>query len=334
MVQRTNRATLTDVARRSAVSTAAASYVLNDRRDKTIPQTTRDRVLRAASELGYVPNAAAAALRRGRTNVVLVVVDATFVGEVSARTTEKLTAGISALGYTVLIHTWITEDRLLEVVQALQPFGVLLLTFVPSETRDRLKTLGASHVAGYEPSTQPGGIDRFWEADIGAAQVRHLAERGHQIIAYAMTAESPRLPVAQARLAGAEAECSALDLKPPLVVAWPLDRAEIASSLTRLRDVGVTAVCADSDRMGIAVLAALTDLGWSVPSEMAVIGADNDVESALSTPPLTTTWIADRDYGAHAASWFQAVMDGQHVDPIATLQAAPSLTNTIERQST
>jgi hypothetical protein len=62
--------------------------------------------------------------------------------------------------------------------------------------------------------------------------------------------------------------------------------------------------------------------------------AGKDVESALSTPSLTATWIADRDYGAHAASGFQAVMDGEHVDPIATLQAASSRTDTIQRQST
>ena len=86
--------------------------------------------------------------------------------------------------------------------------------------------------------------------------------------------------------------------------------------------------------MGVAVLAALADLGWSAPRDMAVVGADNDVESALSTPALITAWIPDRDNSAHAANWFQAFMKGEIVDPIASLQAASSLTQVIQRQST
>ncbi len=57
--------TLKDVAHRAGVSTAAASQALNGR--GSMRPETRARIAAVAVELGYAPNASAAALRRGRT---------------------------------------------------------------------------------------------------------------------------------------------------------------------------------------------------------------------------------------------------------------------------
>src|SRR5580658_363198 len=62
--------TLRDIAKRVNLSHATVSFVLNDRRDVAIPETTRSRVLEAAKELGYQPNRAARALVMGRTRVI------------------------------------------------------------------------------------------------------------------------------------------------------------------------------------------------------------------------------------------------------------------------
>lgn len=62
--------TLRDIAKRLNLSHATVSFVLNDRRDVAIPETTRQRVLEAAKEMGYRPNRAARALVSGRTLMV------------------------------------------------------------------------------------------------------------------------------------------------------------------------------------------------------------------------------------------------------------------------
>jgi DNA-binding LacI/PurR family transcriptional regulator len=64
--------TLKDVARRAGVSTAAASQALNDR--GSLRADTRARIKEIADELGYIPHAHAAALRRGRTMSIGYVV--------------------------------------------------------------------------------------------------------------------------------------------------------------------------------------------------------------------------------------------------------------------
>ena len=61
-------ATLSDVARRAGVSIATASKALNGRGD--VAAGTRKRVMEAAAELAFTPNAMARGLLAGRTGTV------------------------------------------------------------------------------------------------------------------------------------------------------------------------------------------------------------------------------------------------------------------------
>ena len=65
---------LADVARRAGVSLATASRVLGATSDRVVAPDLRERVQRAAAELGYVPNAHARAMASGRSNVVGLIV--------------------------------------------------------------------------------------------------------------------------------------------------------------------------------------------------------------------------------------------------------------------
>ena len=67
------RPTQADVARRAGVSQALVSYVLNES-PVTLPDATRQRVLDAMDELGYVPHGGARALRLDRTMTLALVI--------------------------------------------------------------------------------------------------------------------------------------------------------------------------------------------------------------------------------------------------------------------
>ena len=64
--------TATDVAREAGVSQATVSYVINDDPNQKISSETRGRVLAAVARLGYTPSAAARALRKGSSDLVLL----------------------------------------------------------------------------------------------------------------------------------------------------------------------------------------------------------------------------------------------------------------------
>ena len=79
----TEPVTLADVARRAAVSRAAASFVLNDRHQMRIAEGTRQRVLQAAAELGYRPNRIAQSLRSSTTHTIGLISDTIASGELA-----------------------------------------------------------------------------------------------------------------------------------------------------------------------------------------------------------------------------------------------------------
>jgi DNA-binding LacI/PurR family transcriptional regulator len=107
--------TLKDVAQRAGVSTAAASQALNDR--GSMRPDTRARIKEIAAELGYVPHAYAAALRRGRTMSIGYVVADRGPGDSESRWSigyaRQLTALVreaAAHGFTVTVIPADRED--------------------------------------------------------------------------------------------------------------------------------------------------------------------------------------------------------------------------------
>ena len=64
------RPTLRDVADIAGFTPATASYVLSGNKSVTISATTRERVIRAANEIGYRPHHAARSLATGRTRTI------------------------------------------------------------------------------------------------------------------------------------------------------------------------------------------------------------------------------------------------------------------------
>jgi LacI family transcriptional regulator len=68
------RPTQTDVARLAGVSQPVVSYVLGGAADAPVAPDTRDRVLAAIAELGYVPDRTARNLRRRRTSTLAGII--------------------------------------------------------------------------------------------------------------------------------------------------------------------------------------------------------------------------------------------------------------------
>jgi transcriptional regulator with XRE-family HTH domain len=69
------KATMKDIARLANVSVATVSYVLNDVKNQTIPEPTRESILQIAKQLNYVPNLAARSLVKQRTGLVGILIN-------------------------------------------------------------------------------------------------------------------------------------------------------------------------------------------------------------------------------------------------------------------
>jgi DNA-binding LacI/PurR family transcriptional regulator len=293
-----------DVARASGVSQATVSFVLNDAANQTIPEATREKVRRAAAELGYVPNSIARALREGASRIVVLEVGGLPPGFGLDAFIAGMDAELAEAGHALLV----SYGSAASAIEAVSPRAVIDLPAL-NATPD-----GTMH--GMAAHTR--------------AQVAHLAARGHRRIAVARPAAPG--PVFTAMAGHIRAAARSLDLPPPadLIVADPTeipdpgasgpaasdpgasapaahdpagDRAaeRTAARLRVLLDDGVTAVAGVDDGLAIATLAALSDLGLRAPTDLAVIGFGDTAQAALWRPRLTTVRIDARTYGRRTA---------------------------------
>src|SRR5688500_214917 len=86
--------TLSQVAARAGVSTATVSKVLSN--TPYFTEETRQKVMHAVEELGYMPNLAARALSKGRTHIIAVVFPYVYDAAFSDPLTQLILEGIES----------------------------------------------------------------------------------------------------------------------------------------------------------------------------------------------------------------------------------------------
>ena len=107
------RPTSADVAAMAGVSRTTVSFVLNHRADVKIPAGTRQRVVDAATQLGYQPNASARQLAGGRSHVLALVLhqspEQVASDAVLAETLRGLSAAARAGGFRVMVELLVPD---------------------------------------------------------------------------------------------------------------------------------------------------------------------------------------------------------------------------------
>lgn len=284
-MSRSGRVTLSDVAKASGVSRSTVSFVLNDDPRQTISAATRERVMEAAHDLGYVPHGIARALREGSSRIVVLNVDQGMEGNFSRSYVRGLDEELAMHDHVLLVrHGHTAPEATQKILDAIVPRAVL--------------RLGEVYMQGHGP------IEEDWDngfAANAALQISHLTERGHTQIAMAMPDHD--FPLTEARLGFAQEAARRLGLAPleRFVVPPPREAGEAAVEGFLLARPDVTAVAAFDDDIALRTLTALRDLGRRVPEDVAVIGFDETEYGSLSTPALTTVHIDAEILGRLAA---------------------------------
>jgi DNA-binding LacI/PurR family transcriptional regulator len=270
------------------VSRATVSYVLNGRADQSIPEATRQRVLAAAAELKYMPNAASRALRAGESRLVLLVNPGLPWGSNLRTLVDTLTFLAARSGLSLVMWHRLEAGALPSVLAHLEPRVVVTLGDLGARDEGVLTDVGIPLVdAGVDSSAT--GRDAP-----SVLQVRHLAARGSRRIGYLSTSDPARRVFAAPRVDGASRACRELGLAEPLVAEVPsgarltLDAVADVLGGWRSGPDPVTGVACYNDDLAAAALAAAAGLGLAVPVDVAVVGIDDEPFAAFTQPPLTT----------------------------------------------
>ena len=187
--------TQNDVAREAGVSQSLVAHVLNGRPGPWASAEVRERIFATAARLQYKPNAAARALRSGKTNTVALLYARESSGAVSvgySEVAEALSDHLAPLGYGLLIHSLPDSSRMMERIQNLRATGacdffVLLGDEIEIEPHASLLAERGHRFAlkGHFESTHPDWpqVD-FDHRGMMRGAVAFLVGCGHRRIAY------------------------------------------------------------------------------------------------------------------------------------------------------
>ena len=337
------RTDIRELARRSGVSVATVSKVLNDYAG--VKDETRRRVLELADELDYTPRAAARTLVTQRSYLIGVILFTGFEHpDLQHPFFQDVLVGlkhrVGALGYDLLIFA--TEDSgefgQTPYVRRCRHHGVDGVVLMGVDERDpevqRLADSGIPCMA-IDLDISGGRTGQVMSDNMAGAglALSHLHALGHERIGFISGPLITR--PARDRLVGFRQalERAGLPYSDELVAQGDFyveTGDEAMQSLLGLDDPP-TAVFAASDLMAVGAIRAVQRAGLAVPGDVAVVGFDDIPIAPLLHPPLTTIRQEGEGLGAAAGqALVHMVEEPGFSPPLITLPTALVVRETTE----
>lgn len=316
---------LKDVAQRAGVSVATASRVLNGH--TSVGAVDRDRVLEAASQLGYVPNNSARALRSQSTRLVGAIIP-TLDHAIYARMVDALQARLEKAGMSLIISSCgydLERERMQSRV--LVAHGVEAMVLVGAEhhpeTSGYLRRAGVRQIFTYTTTVGEGdaaiGFDNAEAARSAAEFLLGLGHRRFGMIA-GITQGNDR--ARQRRDAFLDRlEAAGVPRREVIVIEMPynIEMGRAAMQEMMQTHPRPTAVFCGSDILAVGALRHCQAERLRVPEDVSIMGFDNLEVSELVMPSLTTLTVPLRAMGEAAADTLMALGRGEAISPVTDL---------------
>ncbi|GAB2701302.1 LacI family DNA-binding transcriptional regulator [Paenibacillus thermoaerophilus] len=284
---------IVDVAAKAGVSPTTVSRVLNG--SSLVKSRTRNKVMQAIEELGYYPNAAAKNLRSQRTwkiGVIVMDINVSYYAEII----KGIENTAYAKGYKVLIcdaqNNREKERDFLGLLMDRTIDGLILVT--PQMSDPEIADLADK---GYDIGIIGRYIDHERVAcaytdniEFSERAVSHLIENGHTHIAF--LSGFAEAVDSYERLEGyiRALKKHNIPFRPELIENGNFDETLGYEAVMRLfaKKVPFTAVYAANDEMALGVYKACKELGIRIPSQLALVGVDNNRIGKYIVPTLST----------------------------------------------
>ncbi len=307
------RVTSRDVAKKAGVSRTTVSFVLNEVEGVRISNETRQRVLAAAKDLGYVPDATAQALVSRRTRIIGLVFSRNYHHHLTSdafllQVVDGLLDVVRQHGIRLIldsVENLNQKDAYLSLARAKRIDGIII-----SLPRTDDQELHALAEEGF-PAVLIGRLptERICSVDVDnrvAAQlaVNHLLSQGHTRIG-CITNSPPSFFSGYDRLCGYRdaLEAAGISYEKKLVRYGnygPESGYEAMTSILEAEKPRPTAVFVASDVVAFGAMRAIQEHQLTIPNDIAVIGFDDVPMSRFMNPPLTTIRLPAADIGRKA----------------------------------
>lgn len=298
-----------DVAKRAGVAPGTVSNALNS--TSYVKASTREKIMKAVEELGYVPNRAGRILKTTKTGLVMVAIpdndNEIYFGMVGA-----IQKALKKEGYSMLLYY--TGGQLREELKAVRMLqehmvdGLYMVHFSYDETLlEEIKR-------AQRPVVLCGMCNHMWAAkgysidtisiDVYKAiynTVNHLIQMGHRKIGYLAGTKGTEV-YRQRHNAYRAALKDAGIMYDEGYEMWN-DYSKISGynagrNLFRMENPP-TAICASNDHQAIGCWKAIRDLGGKIPEDIALTGLDNLSVSEIIE--MTSVYMKEDVVGTEAA---------------------------------
>jgi LacI family transcriptional regulator len=307
----TKKPTMSDIAAACGVSQATVSLVLNNSPGTRVSDATRMAVLRKAEEIGYKTNHRRFEQRR----LIAMLINEVSSSPHVAGLIEGVSEAANEMGFlTTVIPTAGDEDNehsALEYLATLPIAGIIYTRLItqqiepPPQLSHWPTVLLNCHAPGDPfPSVVPGDLAG------GMAATLALIAAGHRRIAYIGGEDT--IEASRERIKGYRRALTTNDIPvdTALIVkgGWTIKGGYNAFKKLQTLPDPPTAICCYCDRTAMGVYSAAAEAGLSIPSDLSVIGFDNESYTADMLPALTTLELPHFDMGRHAVEMLARIV--------------------------
>lgn len=291
---------IADVARLARVSRGTVSHVMNGSPQARIGAETRERVHKAAADLGYRPNRIARSLGRRKTDTLGLVISGLqrqnvfYAQMIDSIESHALTAGYQVMVDTPL-HNWDASAHV-EMLRGWPIDGVILWTDpregIAARLRSSVPGLPLVMIGG---QLQTGGDCIYFDVYAGARlAMEHLVSRGYRRIAYLCSYQWQDAPGDEPRHLAYRDVCQEANIPYQPLHMERCEETRLAG-LTAGMEIGdmpaherPQAVLCWNDVIAQGFIFGLRRKGLRIPEDMAVAGFDGLDEGKYLDIPLTT----------------------------------------------
>lgn len=296
--------TLASVAKMAGVSIPTVSQVM--RATGRISAETREKVLKAANTLHYIPDSRAASMRSGENREIGFVINQ-LANPFNAEVIGGVVDLLEAEGYLVSVLD--TRDDAVRQGRHLDSFirhgrgGLLWVPAIdtPEKTFDMLDKHAIPTVTFLRRVNDRIDHVGIRNAEATATATTYLADLGHRHIAY--LGGTDMTSVRQDRIAGYRGVVTERKLAP--VIVWDSADNKLAGldamKSLRASHPEVTAIVSNGDMVALGACLGLLRQGLTPGQDVSVIGFDDVQDAAVATPPLTTMAVSPHRLGRKLA---------------------------------
>ncbi len=282
--------TLKEVAARAGVSRSAVSRAFTD--GASVSAKTRAKVEKAASELGYAPNALASSLTTGRTKLIGLIAN-NFHNPLILEVFDLFTRGLQDRGLRPLLVNLSDATDPAASVRMLRQYSVdgviVASSTLPTSFAEAFKTAGLPVVHTFArksaaPDVHVVGIDNV---DCGRMAAEALVARGYRKVGFL---GGPAMATStQDRATGFLDEIRAhpgMSVRVSYATDYTFDAGR--AEMQRLLAAPQEAYFCGDDLLAVGALSAIEDAGLSVPGDIGLIGLNDMEMSRWQNIGLTT----------------------------------------------